>query len=89
MYNTFTNDEWGGGGCVPCTMSMASTNYSCYNIQLSLYKYILEKYYNVVIDAMYLVVLHPNQTRFICMPVQWEYLKPTFEKIIDYRLTCV
>lgn len=39
---------------------LADTNYMHYCLQLNLYKYVLEKKYNVLVDSMYLVCLHPN-----------------------------
>lgn len=83
MFNTFQS------GSVPCTENMGDCNYCHYTLQLSLYKYILEKYYNVVIDSLDLVVLHPNQAKFICMPVRYDLFKETFEKVIQYRLDTI
>lgn len=37
-----------------------STTYNHYCFQLNVYKYILEKYYGIIIKNMSLVVLHPN-----------------------------
>lgn len=79
MYNSYQS------GCVPCTETMGDTNFTHYCIQLCLYKYMLERYYNVIIDAMYLVVLHPNQDNFICIPVDWKMIEPYFQRIVDYR----
>lgn len=76
-------------GSIPCTESMGDTNFIHYCIQLSLYKYILEMHYNVIIDEMYIVVLHPNLDRFNCVPVNWEMIKPYFSRIIDYRLASI
>ena len=76
-------------GSVPCTESMGDTNFIHYCIQLSLYKYILEKHYNVIVDEMYIVVLHPNLDRFNCVPVDWVMIKPYFSRIIDYRLASI
>ncbi len=81
MYNMYQS------GCVSCTEKMGDTNYNCYCVQLSLYKYILERHYDVIIDAMYLVILHPNQEHFICLPVPYETLKPNFDAIIEHRLS--
>lgn len=73
-------------GCMSCTETMGDTNFVHYCIQLCLYKYILEKHYGVIIDQMFLVVLHPNQDDFICQPVDWEMIKPYFNRIIEHRL---
>ena len=39
--------------------SVPDTRYYHYCLQLNMYKYILEKNYNIAINKMYLVVLHP------------------------------
>ena len=76
-------------GSVPCTASMGDTNFTHFCIQLCLYKYILERHYNVIIDAMFIVALHPNYDRFVCIPVDWKMIEPYFNRIIDHRLACV
>ena len=76
-------------GCVPATQHLGSCNYVMYSIQLALYKHILEKYYDVIIDVMYIIVLHPNQEKYLCIPVEWGVLKPVFDKIIQHRVDYV
>jgi hypothetical protein len=44
---------------------MEDTNYNHYSLQLNLYKYILEKNYNISIQSMNLVCLHPANQTFI------------------------
>lgn len=39
-------------------------NFSHYSLQLNIYRYILEKHYNVIVDALYLVILHPKNTTY-------------------------
>lgn len=58
-------------------------NYMHYMIQLSLYKYILEKNYNVIILRMFIIVLHPNQSNYLKVDMQ----PPVnfIESIIAYR----
>lgn len=85
-YNTFANDKWGGGGCVPCTRSMSNVNYVHYSIQMPSYEELLLEY-GVVIDAMALIVLHPNQTNYLFVPVERNYIKPLFKGIMDHRLS--
>jgi len=43
---------------------LPDTNYWHYTLQLNVYRYILENYYNMPIQDMYLVVLHPDNTTF-------------------------
>lgn len=58
-------------------------NYIHYMIQLNLYKYILEKNYNVVILRTFIIVLHPDQDTFIKIDLN---PPPGFmESIIEYR----
>lgn len=56
---------------VPATAGCLDCNYTHYTIQLCLYKWMLEQSYDVVIDAMFLVVLHPDQEHYILEPVEW------------------
>jgi len=39
----------------------ADCNYEHYSLQLNIYKYLLERSYNIIINRMTLVILHPNQ----------------------------
>ena len=70
-------------GCVDATFTCGDCNYVHYTIQLCLYKYILEKNYNVIIDEMWLVLLHPNQETFIKENVIW--YPPMMDGILKYR----
>jgi ATP-dependent exoDNAse (exonuclease V) beta subunit len=44
-------------------------NYQHYSIQLNTYKFILERHYDVKVDEMALIVLHPNNPSFVKIPV--------------------
>lgn len=58
-------------------------NFIHYMIQLNLYKYILETYYDIVILQTFIIVLHPNQAHFIKMNLN---PPPGFiESILQYR----
>jgi len=48
------------------------TNYvdKHYDLQLNVYRMILEKYYGVTISEMFLVYLHPNQETYLKIPIQ-------------------
>jgi CRISPR/Cas system-associated exonuclease Cas4 (RecB family) len=52
-------------GTHTATAHLEDCNYNHYSLQMGLYKAILEKNYGFVITAMYIVVLHPNQERYI------------------------
>jgi ATP-dependent exoDNAse (exonuclease V) beta subunit len=45
-------------------------NYSHYCLQLNLYKYLIEKYYNIKIHDMGLVIFHPINVSFMEYPVK-------------------
>ena len=47
------------------THQLEDCNYNHYSLQLSLYKYILEKNYGIKIAESFIVVLHPNQKEYI------------------------
>jgi hypothetical protein len=79
MYN-----DYGQSGSVPATEEAGDCNYVHYTIQLCLYKYMLEAEYDVVIDAMFLVVLHPSQEHYILEEVVWD--RPMMDGIIAHRL---
>lgn len=72
-------------GCVPATSQVENCNYRKYSIQLQLYKYMLEAEYDVIIDEMWIVVLHPNNPQWL--PVKPE---PTLiQGIVEHRLALV
>lgn len=63
-------------GFGPCA-KMPDTNLSHYTIQLNIYKYLLENFYDVPIFDMAIVVFHPNNKTFL------EYKIPNVQKIIQ------
>lgn len=56
---------------------LPNSNYWHYSLQLNIYKKILEKNYNKIIDEMYLLSLHPNNTSYIKIKV------PLLEEEVD------
>jgi len=50
---------------IPELSHIPDTNYYHYSLQLNIYKYILETEYGLIIDCMYLVVLHPKNGNYI------------------------
>jgi len=46
---------------------LPASNYWQYTIQLNIYKWILERYYGLVIEGLYLVILHPDNKSYIRM----------------------
>ena len=49
---------------------IVDNKYNHYSFQLNLYKYILENEYNMKIDFMFLLVLHPNNNNFITIEIE-------------------
>jgi PD-(D/E)XK nuclease superfamily len=52
-------------GTHPLTEDLDSCNFVHYSMQLSLYKYILQKYYGMTITQTFLIILHPNQDSYM------------------------
>lgn len=74
-----TKDTWGNVG-VGQLKDIDDTSYNRYCLQQSLYRYILEKNYNLTISKMYLVVLYPDNDRYY--KVEVPYLKKRVEYIL-------
>lgn len=55
-------------GYGPCK-KLDNCNYNHYFLQLNIYRYILEKNYGVKVCALMIVVLHPSQENYNCIPV--------------------
>ena len=68
-------------------------NYVHYTLQLCGYKYILEKNYGVIIDEMFLIVLHPDQEEYIRVeispPEYRRYCDRLIDSVLAYRRQCV
>ena len=75
-----TNDYWGKTG-IGKLKSIDDTSYNHYCLQQSLYKYILEKNYDLHVSKMYLVVIHPEYERYI--KVEVPYLKNYVEYMLN------
>ena len=63
---------------------LPNANYWHYSLQLNIYKYILEKNYNLKISGMNLVILHPNNDSYKIIKVQ--NLQKEVEDIFKLRL---
>lgn len=57
-----------GNGKGACS-DIPDCNFYHYSLQLNMYKYILEKHYNIIVDDMTLVVLHNINSTYIEVPV--------------------
>jgi len=58
-------------------------NFYHYTFQLNIYKYILETCYDMIIDEMYMVVFHPNNTNYKIYVINT--LQNEMNIIMDYR----
>ena len=65
-----TTDAWGKVG-VGQLSDIDDTSYNRYCLQQSLYRYILEKNYNLKVSKMYLVVLYPDYDRYYKIEVPY------------------
>ena len=54
------NNTFNKYAITPCLDTVPDTNFWHYSLQLNIYKYILEKNYNVTVSHLYLVQLHPS-----------------------------
>jgi hypothetical protein len=52
------------------TEELEDCNFIHYSLQLSLYKYVLEKYYGMKVNDRFIVVLHPNQETYLKIPTR-------------------
>ena len=73
-----TQNQWQRG--VGQLQDIPDTSYNRYVLQQSLYRYILERKYNLIISKMYLIVLHPSYTQYY--KVETPYLKDKAEYIL-------
>ncbi len=77
--NPIVTDTWGNLG-VGQLSTIHDTSYNRYCLQQSLYKYILEKNYGLMVSKMFLIVLYPNYDRYY--KVEVPYLKDKAEYIL-------
>jgi hypothetical protein len=61
VHDVKTENKWQSG--LGPISHLPDTNYWHYSLQLNVYRYILQKYYGVVVSELALVVLHPNNRR--------------------------
>lgn len=91
---------WGcGKGIGPCER-FKDTNYYHYTLQLNMYKYILETTYGgakfngkvydkIVVDSMFLVVMHPNNKGGSFIRAKVCVATKIIEEIVELRRKCV
>jgi len=59
-------------------------NYYHYSLQLNLYRIILERFYNIQIKELFLVILHPNQSNYLKMDVK--IMEDEADLLLLYRM---
>jgi ATP-dependent exoDNAse (exonuclease V) beta subunit len=57
-------------GTHEATKDLEDTNFIHYSLQIGIYKYILQNYYNMKINGGFLVVLHPRQENYLRIDVK-------------------
>lgn len=62
---TYKNSTKGKGVC----SDVPDCNFYHYSLQLNLYKYIMEKYYNISVIDMGLVILYPENPSYVEIPI--------------------
>jgi len=56
-------------------------NYNHYTLQLNIYRHLLQTKYRKKILYMMLVILHPNNTDYVCIPVQHYDIASVWDKL--------
>lgn len=65
--------------------SLDDCNYNHYSLQLNLYKYILKHCYQLDVQTMYLVILHPNNDSYKAIEVK--DMQKEIKEMLKYRFT--
>ncbi len=79
-----TNDFETGLGPVSI---LPNCNYSKYSLQLNVYRWMLQQHYGLEINKLCLVILHPSNPSFVCIPVP--ILDDLTEEVIECRRRAV
>jgi hypothetical protein len=79
-----TMQSYGKYGKTPCH-ELPDSNFYHYKLQLNLYKFILEKHYNVQVDSMAILVCHPDNDSYneFVMGDEQELIKEMIDKRIQ------
>lgn len=70
-------------GIQPCTANVEDCKYRKYCIQLMLYKWMLEQAYDIIIDDMWIIIIHPQQLTYRKEVVIWDEV--LMSKILLHR----
>lgn len=72
------------GGLTECISHLPDTNCFHYSLQLSLYRYILERKYGMIVTDLCLVVMHPDHPNKTYEKVHVQYLEKEVEDLLAY-----
>lgn len=82
---TKTND-WNKYATTYCISHLPDTNFWHYAIQLNMYKYILEMKYGKIIDGMYLIKIHPDDSFCSYEVLEVPFLEEEIKDLVDVRM---
>lgn len=75
--------EWFGN--MPCTAMLSNCNFVYYACQMCYYKEYLEEHYEVEIDEMFLIILHPQQLTYLKVVIRADQMAPFMPGIFQSR----
>lgn len=81
-----SDNPFGGNGYSPLD-HLANTNYWHYTLQLNVYKWILETYYDLEVADLYLIILHPDNKSYKRMRLN--ILSDEIQAMVDARKRAV
>jgi ATP-dependent DNA helicase PIF1 len=70
-------------GKIPLDL-LQDCNFIHYSLQLNMYKYILENYYGMKVQSLFLLVLHPNNDTYIKIEIM--DMINSIKQILEYRM---
>ena len=76
-------NKWGNKECID---HLPDSNFWHYSLQLNIYKALLERKYNMVIDSLYLVCMHPNNKNQNYLKIKAPFLQEEVGILFALRL---
>lgn len=76
-------NKWGNKECID---HLPDSNYWHYSLQLNIYKALLERKYNMIIDDLYLVCMHPNNKNQNYLKIRAPNLQEEVRNLFALRL---
>lgn len=70
----------------PELVDIPDCNFYHYTFQLNTYKYILEKNYNIKIDYLFLVCLHPDNKNSSYIKIDIPNIQDKIKKLLEYKM---